>query len=278
MSARLVAVAAAAFLAAGCSGGGDPERQGAPAPIVESPPYPTKVSVTGGSPAERKLLGAIVTAVGPRGTERIRIGWNDVEFGTYGAGELALTVTPERDGDAQSQRSRWERWLIAGAFRDRMADLGLPPDGGPQPRRRRRLLEPGVHPVRQPGPADAERQLALRIERAVASSGATLEHIRVLRPYGVAAAIRLRAYDPARFMATRLRTLLRELRLNPGASTVGLYVELADARGEIAWRLGSALRYGAGSVWTRRDLVGCNPVVGSQAVGVKVPPCPFPGG
>jgi hypothetical protein len=71
-------------------------------------------------------------------------------------------------------------------------------------------------------------------------------------------------------MKHHLRTFLRRIGyLEPDALA---FVELVDDHGRFAWSAGR-VRNG-GMVHPRADLDQCSPIVHSQLVGAKPPPCP----
>ena len=123
------------------------------------------------------------------------------------------------------------------------------------------------------GHADAVRDsgLVARVEDAAADSGARVLEVAVLSVGGRSVpAVTLQSSDPAAYMKHDLRGFLERIGyFEPDAIA---FVELVDEQGRFAW---SAGRFpGGGMVHPRPDLDECSPIVHSQLVSAKPPPCP----
>jgi len=91
-----------------------------------------------------------------------------------------------------------------------------------------------------------------------------------------APAVVLAVSDPAPFLKHRLRGFLTRLQQINGVYGDD-YVGVADSNGRFVWENGRAHLPGtfAGSLWIRRDLDSCSPVVHSQPALAEPPPrCP----
>jgi hypothetical protein len=115
------------------------------------------------------------------------------------------------------------------------------------------------------------------VARAARRGRAQLVDVRFYRARSgsAAPAIVLAVSDPAEFLVHRLRGFLTRLRTVNGLYGDD-YVGVVDSRGRFVWENGRAHLPGtfAGSLWIRPDLDSCSPVVHSQPVGAKPPPCP----
>jgi len=123
------------------------------------------------------------------------------------------------------------------------------------------------------GPADSVPDSALvkRVKEAAAASGARVLDVAVLAVGGqLAPAVTLQSSDPAAYMKHHLRGFLQRIGYLESDS-VG-FVELVDENGRFAW---SAGRWDSGGmVHSRPELDQCSPIVHSQLVSHKPPPCP----
>jgi len=88
-----------------------------------------------------------------------------------------------------------------------------------------------------------------------------------------APAVVLAVSDPAPFLKHRLRAFLTRLQQINGVYGDD-YVGVVDANGRFVWENGRAHLPGtfAGSLWIRRDLDSCSPVVHSQPALAEPPP------
>ena len=123
------------------------------------------------------------------------------------------------------------------------------------------------------GPADVvpDKELVGRVEEAAAGGGTRVLDVVVLAVGGRSVpAVTLQSSDPAAYMKHDLRGFLGRIGyFEPDAIA---FVELVDEHGRFAW---SAGRFpGGGMVHPRPDLDQCSPIVHSQLVGSKPPPCP----
>jgi threonine dehydrogenase-like Zn-dependent dehydrogenase len=125
----------------------------------------------------------------------------------------------------------------------------------------------------QLGRADAvpDPPLVKRVTEAATASGARVLDVAVLAVgKRRAPAVTLQSSDPAAYMKDHLRGFLQRIGyLEPDALA---FVELVDDHGRFAWSAGRFQN--GGMVHPRPDLDQCSPIVHSQLVGSKPPPCP----
>jgi len=159
--------------------------------------------------------------------------------------------------------------VIGAVFFDRSADQHLPPvlevdagqvgwptlDAGPKP------------PHATPASVGATRRMMRRFALA---SGARIAELTVSTPDGLAVALRLRVSDAARFLHSRLRTLVLSADARD-ARYEGLFIEVDDARGT-AWADGESQL--GGESYVRPSLSGCNPFPPPGPVSPTPQSCP----
>jgi hypothetical protein len=117
----------------------------------------------------------------------------------------------------------------------------------------------------------ADPKLVRRVEDDASASGArALEVVVLAQGRRHIPVVTLQASDPAAYMKHDLRGFLERIGyLEPRGLA---FVELVDDHGRFAWSAGR-FRNG-GMVHPRPDLDQCSPIVHSQLVGAKPPPCP----
>ncbi len=219
----------------------------------------TAAIVTGGSPAQRRLLHRILRDVGRTRIRRIAID----------RGVLRLA------SPASDRVTLWQSFVIGEAFRDGSARQGLAPVttvvapngvgyGG---------LDTSRDPRRHPS---ADDRLAALVRAAAARSGGRLIGLHIVDADGPAADIALQTRSPARFLARRWPRFTRAIAGSPTAQA-GLLITLVGARGRpVAWTLSAAAIGGA--VWIRPALAGCDPLRIPEPSGYDPPACPVSAG
>jgi hypothetical protein len=154
-------------------------------------------AVEGASPEQAELLLEIVARLGPTRIEGLRVEpWDPIDWEELASlgierGDprfarpigVAVVVT---EPDPVDFRTEWEAVLLANAFRDRSAKIGLTPvlwvavpHGG-------HALEP---PAARPAPGARDRQkLEESVRSAAFATGAYPERLEILEPLGLAPA------------------------------------------------------------------------------------------
>jgi hypothetical protein len=265
-----VVVAGTVGALAGCVAG-EPGRASMPRP---EPP-----TVSGGTGAQRALLGGIVRRSGVRTIAHVRIIaarplWRPAPRGSIGV------VFSSRE---RSVRARWDVRLVAGAFGDLAHQRGLQPVIAYESDFGASRIGPLRRAVRPPSPrptAAAREAIVSRLEAAAEEADAEVVELEVLAPYGLAPALTVLVGDPARFLEERYDTLGRALfgpRRRGGLD--GVYLGLLDGTGELVLATYGVSRAAAGGGgWIRPDLTGCNLSFFHTADARKPPPCPIEDG
>jgi hypothetical protein len=215
--------------------------------------------VTGGSPAQRRLLRRILGDVGRTRIRRVAIE----------RGVLRMV------GPASDRMTLWQGFVIGEAFRDCSARQGLAavttvvgPDGVGYGG-----LGARGDPPRHPGAAG---RLAALVRAAAARSGGRLIGLHIVDADGPAANIALQTRSPARFLAHHWLRFTRTIARSP-AARAGLLITLIGAHGRpAAWTL-SATSIG-GAAWIRPALAACDPLQIPEPSGYDPPACPASAG
>jgi hypothetical protein len=256
-----------ALAAAGCLHGDEEAAPGRIAPTLVA-----ETVVEGGSTRERALLRRAVDGMKRTTLRRITIGPVASRRKTNGARAVAIRFTAV---PGEAARRQWDEWIVAGAFSRRLAAAGLPAQVDGADERGGFTARPRLRGNPDPRPLGARRAGIVRgIDRAARKSGGAVVRLEVHQPYGVAVALAVAAKDPASFLKTRLRPLLRSLDVyRPRLE--GLYVAVLDEELRLALEWGSWTRNPAGSYWVRNDLTNCSPIRQSAPPGEEPPPpCP----
>jgi hypothetical protein len=256
-----------ALAAAGCIHG-DEEAS----PSRASPPLVEKTVVEGGSRRERALLQRVVNGMKKTTIKRITIAPAASRRATNGAKAVAIRYT---SAPGMTTRRQWDQWIVAGAFSRRLAAARLPAQVDAGDERGGFTARPRLKGNPDPRPLNPRKAGIVKgIDRAARKSGGAVVRLEVHQPYGVAIALSVAAKDPADFLKTRLRPLLRSLdtyrrRLE------GVYVAVLDEELRLVLEWGSWTRNPAGSYWVRNDLTNCSPIRQSAPPGEEPPPpCP----
>lgn len=214
-------------------------RLGEPCHPSEGAPHP---AIVGGSPEQRALLAEIVDGIGPS-----RLAAVAIERGEETAGLAIEPVEPVL-------RAEWEAWLVAGAFRDRSVELGLPAVRG--------LAFAGEAPaVIEGGPweggSDDPRELSRHVHRADGRSSVHFDEYALLRPAGVVPAVTFVTNDAAEFLTRYLPRFLEEF--GDPRQYEGFYFGVEDVAGELVWEWAGSTRLGLETSRTAPGLEGCDP-------------------
>jgi hypothetical protein len=199
--------------------------------------------VRGGSAGQIALLVEVAAGLGPSSLRAL-------ELRPDGDG-LELAAEAPRPLEL---RAEWEAWLVAGAFRDRSLELGLPPVTSLSVGDERRALGAGPWD----GGVDDPRTLSRAVHRADGRSSVHFEEYAILRPAGVVPALTFRTDDGERFLREDLPRFLAELGV-PGRYE-GIYVRVEDPDGKALWEWARSSRLGAERLAAVAGLEGCRPV------------------
>lgn len=215
-------------------------RYSEPCHVSEGPPQP---AVRGGSAAQRTLLAEVAAGLGPSSLTALalRPAGEGVELAAEAPRPLEL-------------RAEWEAWLVAGAFRDRSGERGLPPVTSLSIGTERRELARGPWE----GGLDDPRALSREIHRADGRSSVHFDEYAILRPEGVVPALTFRTDDGARFLRRGLPRFLAGL--GDPVRYEGISVRVEDPDGQPLWEWARSSRLGAEAFAAVRGLDGCRPL------------------
>ena len=241
---------------------------GAAAAVAEDPP------ISGGKPRQRAELRQILAGLGETGIRRVGV-QPPGRWKPYAPGDVKLVVTL---GDRHDLRATWKAYLLAGAFYDRLLELGGPrliaiEIAGQGGSRLAGLKPADDQPSGVPAEPRDPAELATAVRDAAVEARASVESFETLTPVGTALAVTLRVDDPAAFLKHRELPLLEAL-ADRWSELDGLYLELLDRDGRRSSVGANASRARTGLGWLRPDLAGCDPMPGSRPPGYEPPPCP----
>jgi hypothetical protein len=229
-------------------------RLGEPCHPSEGAPHP---AIVGGSSEQRALLAEIVDGIGPSRLASVAI--------EPGEGSVGLAIEPGESG----LRAEWEAWLVAGAFRDRSHERGLPEVVGLTVGDAWISIEGG--PWR--GGLDDPRALSREVHRADGRSSVHFDEYGLLRPAGVVPAITFVTNDGAEFLTRYLPRFLEEL--GDPWRYEGFYFRVESPDGRPLWEWAGSSRLSTGASGTSPGLEACNPVQHLSASFQAAPPdCP----
>ena len=229
-------------------------RFGEPCHPSEGAPHP---AIVGGSPKQRALLAEIVEGLGPSRLAAVAIEREEKSVG--------LAIKPVETG----LRAEWEAWLVAGAFRDRSHERGLPEVVGLAVEDSWMSIEGG--PWR--GGLDDPRALSREVHRADGRSSVHFDEYGLLLPAGAVPAITFRTNDGATFLTQYLPRFLEEL--GDPWRYEGFYFRVERPDGRLLWEWAGSSPLSTGASGTSPGLEGCNPVEHLSApVQTPPPDCP----
>jgi hypothetical protein len=193
---------------------------------------------------------------------------------------LTINVLGSRNPRREDVLSEWQGWVLAGAFRDRSAETGLPRvialdehvggrfAGG----MRIALIHHGVDNHATQAQADT---LKAQLRGIVERSGAHLLRLRVARPDGLAATVIVQTDRPAWYLHRQMAAVL--LQTANRFHYDGLAWAVYDRAGRRAFQMANASRLATGAEGTIPSLAGCNPFGPGDFVvpgGTPTPRCP----
>ena len=258
---------AVALLLIGCGPATDSPSRDSSASVL---PEEVTTKIVGATPEQETVLREILAGLGAE--TRIK----------------SVVITPDADGVAidphlepgEPVRGEWELWLLANAFSARSRERHLQPvtalyvNG--EGRSSLDSLDPGMR--RDPVTAEA---LEERVHAGAKKSDASIDRLQLLSPNNPAVAVRLEVDDPASFIEQRADSFLSIVQTPDAAAYDGLFVELVDADGELAWSYShAASEDGEEALWgyIRPDLSGCDSrSFGGPPDKPPPPPCPVEG-
>src|SRR5215210_8200959 len=228
------------------------------------------IPIIGATPAQRRILKSILSGMGTTRITRIEV---SKAGGRWPHGQL-VSFDATRRTDV---RAEWEQGLVAGVFRDRSVEEGLPKlsvFGSRQMQGASAMARARPDPSFKPFQSDDAAHVVAGVEKAADRSNASVDRIALLQPAGLAVAIRLHVDDPARFLSERWLTLLGVLNEDT-ARYEGRFLEVTDARGKpFVQDFGASRLHWGGSRHDRR-YSGCAQfgLTGGR-IGYDPPPCP----
>jgi len=182
---------------------------------------------------------------------------------------VALIVTRPVDVDV---RGEWENELLGIAFRDRSANLGLPPVLAAGHRHARGPLE--WRESKAPLPAEDGPRLEADFRAAADAADARVASVEIFRVAGHVLAATIEVPEPHSFLRYRFRSLLQALAPVVEPFT-GYYLEVRDREPEPVY-LRACFANGCAS-GARGDLACCDPFYRTTVVGPARPLCPILG-
>ncbi len=220
--------------------------------------------ITGATAEQEAMLREILAGLPGDHLDRIAVEMPAAEWGAA-SGDVALRVDyPE----AVRGRGNWEGGLVVGAFHDLSEERGLP--------RVVALLSPqvgvGLDRMRRPGLHPSHERDSVVLEAIIRrAAGIELEKLEILKPYGYAAATRIRPAEPHGFLRHRLTFFLHGTTHHMGLWD-GLYLEVVDAGAEPIYFTGVSRGIGGGT-YVRPDFACCVRQRGPR-LAHPAPPCP----
>jgi hypothetical protein len=260
--------------------GGPPGRGPPPCPAdsgaqSKPPPSDVRTRIVGATPKQETVLREILAGLGDTVIDEIRVmppgdGWTPFK-------PHSVVIRLKTGKTDEKERGGWEAALVAEAFEARSRALHLQPVAAYETANDGIALDGPAEPAPDHRAPITRKEIESGIVSGAKESGAEIVTLRIGKPLHFAAAVSLRAEDPASFLKHRLHTFLDAI---PSLSTRqydGLYVLVTDGKGKYVWV--SAMTQGdsisGGAEGARDDLAGCypNPMYGS-ATGDEPPPCP----
>lgn len=218
--------------------------------------------IEGASPKQAAVLQEILGGIGRTDVAKITVAKARKDMpGPADAVQLIFEVPLE------DRVANWHMDLIANAFRERSRELGLPAvvfsSGG---RGGQALVgQPSYGAADLDGALAQAREIAIRIREAAAQHGAKVRRLQLIRPRRFAFILELQTEDPAEFLRSGFRDVMRPLYEAGIRSYDGWSIEVVDGEGKFV--LGSG-----GWFSVRRDLEACAPVI--VGTDTNPPPCP----
>jgi hypothetical protein len=262
-----------ALLVAACGAARESARPDAEPRSSAISPHEVTTKIVGATPKQDTILREILAGLG-RDT-RIR----SVHVRPDGKDGQFVAVDPHV-ASGEAVRRDWEVWLLANAFADRSRAIGLQRvtmllvDGEAQS-----SLDVG-DPVVPRDPVSPEA-LSQQVVSGAEKSDARLAQLELLHPNNDAVYVKLRVDDPASFLDQRAHAFLATVQRPDAAHYDGLFVEVVDGTGELAWSYSHTVSEDGGEFtwgYNRPELAGCNPIPSIGGSPFKTPPPPCPSG
>lgn len=248
-------------------------------PATESPSRDSSASVSpeevttkivGATPEQETVLREILAGLGAE--TRIR----SVVIRSDGDG---VSIDPHVEA-GEPVRGDWEVWLLANAFGDRSREKHLQPVTALYVNGNVSSTFDSSDSVEPRDPITAEA-LEERVDVGARRSEASIDRLQLLEPNNPAVAVRLQVDDPASFIEQRADIFLSTVQTPDVTKYDGLFIELVDADGELAWSYAHAVSEdGEETLWgyVRPELSGCDSrSFDGPPNKPPPPPCPVEG-
>jgi hypothetical protein len=217
--------------------------------------------IEGASPKQAALLREILGGIGRTDVEKITVLKAEKDMpGPAGAVQLIFDVPLD------DRVANWHMELIANAFRAGSDELGLPPVVFSSGGHGGEALVDDPNASREDELTFAEaREIAIRIQEAAARHDARVLRLRLIRPRRFAFVVELQAKDPAEFLVSGFKEVVKPMDEVGPRRYDGRSIEVVDGDGKFV--LGSG-----GWFSVRNDVSGCAPVI--SGFDTDPPPCP----
>lgn len=276
MRGTVIPLALVVLVLSGCGAA----RQAAPAvdqtdAVASIDPSAVTTKIVGATPKQETVLREILAGLG-RDT-RIRSVHVKPAGTDWNSGPDTVAVDPHvRPGEAV--RGEWEVLLLADAFAHRSRDLNLQRVSALYINGESDSSLDSGDPIEPREPVTSDT-LSREVVAGAKASGARLVDLELLHPDNDAVVVKLQVDDPASFLDRRARLFLSAVQTPDVAHYDGLFIEVVDAKGELAWSSSLAVSEdggGASSGFIRPELAGCDPTprFGGPPTRPRRPPCP----
>jgi hypothetical protein len=260
------------LLLVGCGPAREPAPQSAAASIS---PEDVQVEIVGASPKQETILREILAGLG-RDT-RIRSVHVTPAGKDWDSDPDSVAVDPHM-APGEAVRGEWEVLLLADAFAHRSRSLNLQRVSALYINGESDSSLDSGDPIEPREPVSSDT-LSREVVSGAKASGARLVDLELLHPDNDAVAVKLQVDDPASFLDRRARVFLSTVQTPDMAHYDGLFIEVVDAKGELAWSSSLAVSEDGGETswgFIRPELAGCDPIprFGGPPTRPPRPPCP----
>jgi hypothetical protein len=206
--------------------------------------------ITGGTSAQRTLLGSIMRGIDSHEVPAVAIGQPPPRYAAKARSWLTFTLPPTQ---THPQFGVWESWLAGGVFRDLSRARGLPEVYGysihsapTSASASGRFGHAAAHPASR---VDAG-MLTVSIERGLAKAGLSLVSLSFAQPLGLAPIIVARTYDSS---ADTKGWRPQIIPVSSDSQLEGGYFEVVDKSGKVVFFVGLTTRthFGVSNVAAR---------------------------
>src|SRR6266540_3775 len=215
--------------------------------------------IVGATPKQETILREILAGLGPN--TRIRSVHVKPAGKEWDSDPDSVAVDPHV-APGEAVRGEWEVWLLANAFAhrsraihvQRVAALYINGESSSS-------LDAG-DPVEPRDPVSADA-LSQEVVSGAKKSRARLVELELLHPNNYAVYVKLQVDDPASFLDHRAPVFLSTIQTPDAARYDGLFIEVVDAKGKLAWSYSQAVSEDGGEAfwgYNRPELAGCNPI------------------